>query len=326
MNRELQGSSDNRSKQPRVALFCAADQFYVIQLAVMLSTCLRNYSNKAPLDIFVVDGGLSPEQREKVEKSLPKDRAVITWCLPRELPAAKFFVSNHITISTYYRLFLENLIPEQFERVVYIDVDTAVLGDIKQLFDAEMEQSIVLARPQLAPSDWSFSPRESYFNAGVLVIDTPRWRGSTISQRALEFAAQNGARNTEWDQGALNVVLSGSWGGLLNSWNAEPTKNTMATLQSSANSKDSIHVLHFLGVAKPWHANYPDRDLQEFYFALVDQTQWKGWRPARGFEYLLRKIGGTRMVASFLDLTRTLRKSLGLNYSNLYRFFRERTR
>ena len=309
------------SVAPKQALFCAVDRFYVKQLAVMLRSCAEHYTGPLPLPVYIVDGGLSPDERSKIEQSLQAFSFELTWCLPGSLSAAEFFVSNHITLSTYFRLFLADVIPADIERVVYIDADTAVLGDVRVLFDMDLGDKIVSARPQAAPADWTFSPRESYFNAGVLVINATEWRSQQVGELALKFAREHGAANTEWDQGALNVVLNKKWVALGGNWNLEPTPGNLASITTPGSA---IGIVHFLGVGKPWHTDYPHTKIQQFYFEWLDKTAWRGWRPPRGVEWMARKIAHVPFVKALLNASSGFRRLIGLNYSTLYRFFRGR--
>ena len=292
-----------------------------MQLAVMLRTSAERYTGPTPLPVYIVDGGLTAADREKVLQSVPRELLELHWCLPGELSAAEFFVSNHITLSTYFRLFLSDVIPSTVDRVVYIDADVAVLGDINKLFEMSMEDHIVWARQQVAPANWEFSPRETYFNAGVLVIDPVAWRNESVGERALKFAREHGSDNTEWDQGALNVVLRDQWGLLDNHWNLEPVPSNLDLI---TDPKSGIGIVHFLGVGKPWNSDYPYPTVQKFYFELLDGTAWKGWRPPRGVEWFARTLARVPLVKLILKSSSALRRRFGLNYSSLYRFFRGR--
>lgn len=292
-----------------------------MQLAVMLRSCADHYGGTLNLDVFVADGGLSRVQRSKISKTLDGTKLRLHWTTPTQLPSAKLFLSNHITVSTYYRLLLDGLIPEHVKRVVYIDADTLVLGDVNQLLDCSVDGNVLLARKQSAPNGWSFSNTDHYFNAGVLVIDCKRWRDQKVGTKSIEFSIRHGKRNTEWDQGALNAVLENQWGELDGQWNCEPKP---LSKDDRPDQMPRAGILHYLGTGKPWHSDYPYAEIQAQYFQWIDKTQWRGWRPGAGIESAIRRYAASPWISRQLKQTQKFRARFGLNYATLYRFFRDR--
>jgi len=92
--------------------------------------------------------------------------------------------SERMPIVTYYRL----LIPEilyQFEKVIYLDSDIIVLGDINKLFEMELGNKALGAVHEMNKKAmyvslmWGIKPcrelgiplKSHYFNAGVLLLN-----------------------------------------------------------------------------------------------------------------------------------------------------------
>ena len=49
----------------------------------------------------------------------------------------KLYTRDYYTNTTYFRLFIPNLYP-QYDKVIYLDGDTVVLGDISELYNIDM--------------------------------------------------------------------------------------------------------------------------------------------------------------------------------------------
>lgn len=184
--------------------------------------------------------------------------------------------SRLITRTAYARLFLEELLPADVQRVIYVDCDLLFERDIRDLWTTELDDATIGA---VDNRYWEDSTRHQkrlglaeprYFNSGVLLIDLERWRGRGIGERALKFAEDAGERLILHDQDALNGALQDDWKDLPLHWNAWTIHPDL--------HEDAPAVFHFMGAPKPWHADYKDRFRDKFY-AYLDRTPYAGARP-----------------------------------------------
>jgi lipopolysaccharide biosynthesis glycosyltransferase len=88
----------------------------------------------------------------------------------------------------------------------------------------------------------------AYFNAGVLLIDLPRWRKERISERTLDYLARHPLSPFS-DQDALNVACDGLWKRLDLRWNFQ---NHYETSISDMGPMEKPAVVHFVTSLKPW--------------------------------------------------------------------------
>ena len=167
---------------------------------------------------------------------------------------------SHITVSTMDRLLLPELLP-RVDRVVYVDVDALVLGDISELAETELDGAPFAARPRYRFNDdswWgaaaSLRParadelrrvmtrrghvRGRGLNAGILVLDLARMRADDFSATWLPWVEHYGLN----DQDLLEAYGGDSWIPLEPRWNQWPPRERI----------DQPHVLHWIGVSKPW--------------------------------------------------------------------------
>lgn len=184
--------------------------------------------------------------------------------------------SRLITRTAYARLFLGEFLPEDVERVVYVDCDVMFERDIGELWSTD------LAGYALGAVDnryWEDPKRHqdrlglttpSYFNSGVLLVDLAQWREEGVGARALAFARDAGERLTLHDQDALNGALHGGWKELPLHWNTWVIHPELRA--------DSQAVFHFMGAPKPWHPDYGGPYGDKF-FAYLDSTPYAGRRP-----------------------------------------------
>jgi lipopolysaccharide biosynthesis glycosyltransferase len=133
-------------------------------------------------------------------------------------------------VCTYQKLTLGDWLPGDVQRVVWLDCDLLVLGDLGELWDKQIGSRTALAvqdqRVPLVSSrfgvagcrDLGLSTEAKYFNAGVMLVDLAAWRGDEVGVKAREYLLNYADRVYFWDQEALNAVLAGKWGEMDLQW------------------------------------------------------------------------------------------------------------
>jgi len=183
--------------------------------------------------------------------------------------------TNRITIVAYARLFLPNIVSGD-ERLIYIDADTIVLGEIVDLATIDLEGRPVGAVE--TRSSWSrrkvaelgLPAGTRYLNSGVLVIDLAAWRACKVSENAISAAVAQGDRPWNHDQDALLLALDDNWKTIDRRWNMRPSDYRFLTRQAN-----DARIAHFIGI-KPNNlaCEHPDRAL---YLALRAETPFAAW-------------------------------------------------
>jgi len=237
----------------------ASDAAYAMPLATALRSLVD--SNKAhwPLEVHVIHDGITPVLRNKIASSIHPDAAVIHWTPIDLAPFARMMTMAGISKMTFARLVIPKVIPESVPRVLYLDSDTLTLGDLGPLFDVDLgEAPFGAVIDGIDPLIKQGDPRcagapvvENYFNAGMLLIDLPRWREHRISQRALEYL-QSYPETPFADQDALNAAGDALWHALDGHWNYQ--KHRDARIEALGDGLRP-NIIHFVTGAKPWRAN-----------------------------------------------------------------------
>jgi hypothetical protein len=158
----------------------------------------------------------------------------------------------------YMRLALPQVFAAEYRRLLYYDADVFVQnGDFSALLGLDLGDHPVGAvrdntqwrHPRRRPEQFRRLglPRAPYFNAGMLLIDVPRWNGGDIMRRCLEFGRRHRDKMIRHDQNLLNGTLQGDWAELSPLWNWQYTRSTMLF-----EAMETAHVVHFIGPRKPW--------------------------------------------------------------------------
>ena len=218
---------------------------------VALRTLGRN--NEYPIDIYIIYSDLSIENLTLLE--------IICDDFNYKLKSIKIDASmfdgapemGHLKLETYYRLAIPNLV--QAKKVLYLDCDIYINGNIKDIFNINLDNF-----PVAAVKDPGFQPLEklkmsasaSYFNAGVLLINLEYWRKCNLSKIALEFAINNIEMLSYADQCALNAIINGNYYSLKNIYNFQSGHILIGDNEQLGELKNS-RIIHFTGSFKPTH-------------------------------------------------------------------------
>jgi lipopolysaccharide biosynthesis glycosyltransferase len=279
----------------RVVVVAGADNRYAMPLAVLLKSAVLNLSAKVTLHAYVLDGGISVKNRNRIQSSVSGAGIVISWIsLDQAIARLKDVpVFGHVSKATYFRLLLADLLPLDETRAIYIDVDTVVLSDLSVLWRVEMEGCSLGAVPDGSTistgrgipgyKDLGIPPDAPRFNGGVLLVDLQKWRECETAKRCLEYLKKYHDQVQFWDQDALNALLSSDWVKLPKCWNYRVDCHTvpdanMSVEEQLSKIRNDAAIIHYASATKPWHY-YADHPGKVLFYEYLDQTAWRGWRP-----------------------------------------------
>ena len=264
-------------------------------LAAMLRSLADGLGSQRSVVAHIVFDALSAKTRALLSESVNDDRLKIYWRPMDQALAAgasgPLRDHDHLTQASYWRLWLPYLLPRELDRVIYLDCDLIVSGDIGPLWHLDLGDSCVAAAPELSEDarfvsspmglllwqELGLAADFKQFNSGVLVMNLKRWRSELITYRAFAYLT-HASRWLRWhDQEALNAVLAGTWLPLDARWNL-----TMRHLvESPPFAYEPPYIIHYHTASKPWHPDYRYA-LRELFLDHLDQTAWSGWRPTLG--------------------------------------------
>ena len=309
----MKPSQNTPATAGRVSVVAASDRGFAMPLAVTIRSVLRTLGPGVGLDLHVIDVGIGTAGRARLLESWRDERLTVHWHGIDRRDLKNLPISGHIRPAAYARLFAPRLLPADLSRVIYLDSDLLVLEDLASLWAEPQGDAACLAVPDVScpwidcaatlsnydrcrhylgvhpaiPNyrDLGMSPDAPYFNSGVMVMDLERWRTADITGAALEILSRHRQHVIWADQYALNVVLHQRCRALELSWNQGshvfkyPTwQESPFDLKSLAACRFAPRIVHFTSEAKPWlfGNSHPFRAL---FFAVLDETAWRGWRP-----------------------------------------------
>ena len=240
---------------PAMTIALACDDNYAMPMATALRSIV-DANDARPIEFHLLTDGLCEESKRKIEQSICGERVCVRWNVISLGRFAHLRTLANISRMTFARLLLAEVLPPHIPRVLYLDTDVLVLGNLDSLWDTDLAGAPVgavvdgmEAQIKSGARHLAAVPRvERYFNAGMLLIDLQAWRQARICDRALNYLNSN-PHTPFADQDALNVACDGAWQRLDETWNCQSHLQTdFASMDPAARPE----VLHFVTSRKPW--------------------------------------------------------------------------
>ena len=215
--------------EPTLDILYAFDEKYAPFAGVSLFSLLEANREVEGLRVVLALDGVSEESHRRFEETARSFGRELVFAeantlLPRI--EATGVAAYRGSLAANARLFWPDLLPNAAQRVLYLDCDTLVCGSLAPLASVDLAGKTAGAvRDALTgryKSLLDFSASEPYFNSGVLLIDTTRWRERQVSERIAAHAVTVRADYPFPDQDLINLVLRGNIAVLPPAYNFQP--------------------------------------------------------------------------------------------------------
>ena len=246
-------------------ILVSCDDKYAMPTMVMLTSFFNSNSctEENSHTVYLMESGLSDEMNSKLQTHVEGFGASYSRVHVSSDVFENAKTASHITKETYYRLLADKLLPG-ISRVLWLDSDLIVRGDISELYDIELGGNIAACcgyGPAMLPVMTENAARigmkqpENYFNAGVILLDLNAWR-EKISDDMLSQAIDPAKIGTYSfaDQDILNLLLEGMVK-ILDYRKFNCMIHCLESKEDLAYAKDNALIVHFPGEAKPWSFN-----------------------------------------------------------------------
>lgn len=237
-----------------IPIFFSTDDHYVPFLDVAIASLIANASTEDCYRIIILNTGLCAENMAKLKGREKPGFAIAFVDISKYVEDIKSHFRNvyHFSVVTYYRLFIASLFP-QYDKIIYLDCDLVVLGDISELYHVELGDNILGAAPEqfvqnttqfraYAKKALGLDP-DCYVNAGVLLINLEAFRRYGIESAFTKLIKEYDFDLLDPDQAYLNYLCRGKIQILPNGWNKEP-------MDLPCEGKKNI--VHYALYKKPW--------------------------------------------------------------------------
>ena len=256
-----------------IPIILSSDDNYAKYLSVTLVSILANGEKDTFYDVYVLMAtNFSDANNQMIQKDANAySNNKINFIDMKNAFSSLDVKRKRLNVPTFYRLNAAEILPKNYDKCLYFDVDIIVNTDLKELFNTEMGNNIIAgvrdngtkidARywvEKFVNKKWKIPDYKSYVNAGVLILNLKKIREENLTKVFNDEANNN---YSFADQDVVNKVCYGRITIL-------PLKYNLMTIfdyrkfwlfYKSFWSKDEIYkayenpkVIHFCVTWKPW--------------------------------------------------------------------------
>ncbi|MDR0750602.1 MAG: glycosyltransferase family 8 protein [Tannerellaceae bacterium] len=283
-----------------IHIACNIDAHFTTHCAVTLVSLFEN-NKTSDICVHIIAPDL-PDTDQEILQDLAADygNEVYFYFPPADL-LSDFSIKKfgkRISMTTYYRCMLSVILPEQLEKVLYLDCDIVVLGDIMEFWETDLSECGAACIEDIGKDEderyerLHYDKSYSYFNAGVLLINLSYWREHKVDRQCVHYFRTYPERILFNDQDLLNVVLYKDKVFVPLMWNMQDGFYRYGIEKKVPDWPMFrwllLHpaILHYTN-KKPW--NYDSmHPLNSEYYNYLDMTPWKGKRPRLSFKSRLQ--------------------------------------
>ena len=259
------------------------DEKYAQHAAVTMVSLMKNCSQN--IHFYIIDSEPSgiTESRSKIVKLVEMYGAKISFrtidlSVFKGFPVWKPMQDSPNKYVPYYRLCLADLLPE-IERIIYLDTDIVVQGDIAKLYDLEFATDQFIAGVNDMDSEELKEKisTSAYINSGVILFDlaTIRRIKLNVVEESIKILQNFRERiSLNIDQDLINIIFNDHIRLLDISWNAQSVGTPRGFKLGYDDKSIEKNIIHFIASHKPWMFNCKS-GYQHLYFRYLSYTPWK---------------------------------------------------
>ena len=169
----------------------------------------------------------------------------------------------------YYRLLSPLILPQEIERVLYLDPDMLIINPLRPLWKLNLYGKTFAAAAHTGLTEVAneinkvrLDTEHEYFNSGVMLIDLDAARKLVTAEDVFACVKENERDLILPDQDVFNMLYGRQTMPVDDViWNYDVRNYSKCLIRSTGRHDlnwvmQSTAVLHFCGKSKPWHEDY----------------------------------------------------------------------
>ena len=264
-------------------ILIAMNDAYVKYYQVVVTSLCRNNSESDIVIHIPYTSELSEEGLALITKTANDNNAKVkTYELNKDnIKAMSELPLGMWSVETFFRLFVQDIISDTEDRILWLDGDIIVNGDISDFYNVDFEGNYYAACEDIAISrgkmkqeydNLGWNSSQIYVNVGVLLINLAQLRREKITQNDIvRFIEINHEKMHFLDQYTLNAMFHDRIK-LVDGFKYNCQVSGYSYTKGRQILNESV-ILHFPGY-RPWQTDY-----QKHYSSAIPGDIW--WKYAR---------------------------------------------
>lgn len=252
-----------------IPIVFSANEKYAPYIAVTAASIIRNASKAYFYRFYVLHTELSENMQLRLQ-SIEGENYSLNCINVEEQCMEGMYSAAYFSTEMYFRILIPELFKE-YQKILYLDCDIVVLGDISELFHNELDGNLLGGMRNLMHAKMKkyvelslgLEP-ENYINSGVLLLNAEQCREEHFTDRS--FALLKKRRDFIYpDQDLINIMcrdrikyLDPRWNFTWHYRHLQLSRNTDLHLSEGDMElfyeyEKNPKLIHYTGEIKPWN-------------------------------------------------------------------------
>ena len=237
-----------------------------------LIECIHSIQRFMPedgYDIYILHSDLTNKDIKEIKQKLDETIRFHFIYVDRQM-VTNFPKTKRYPEEIYYRIYAKQFLPEDIDRILYLDADTIIINPLDELYNKDFEGNYYLActhvRKFLNKINMirlGIDEKCQYINSGVMLINLKKLRQEQDLNEVSEYVDKHKDFLMLPDQDII-TALYGKKVGILDS-RLYNLSDRMIYIQNTTIGKQKINlewikkhtvIIHYYGKQKPWNENY----------------------------------------------------------------------
>ena len=172
----------------------------------------------------------------------------------------------------YLRLFAQYILPNNIDRVLYLDIDILCNGSLKELYYIDFNENCFIACEDMGATledkkRVCLKSNDTYINSGVLLMNLNLLRKLYSIEELKNYIYKNKNILAYPDQDILNKLYKGKFFVVSNKYNYAPFKGQ--------SKMKNVVLYHFVGRVKPWNTKEIYKIKTKFFLIYLKNEAYK---------------------------------------------------
>lgn len=258
----------------RINILLSIDDNYVIHFKDLL-TSLIDYNKNELFNIYLIyDKSLSNQSLDNIKDFCKLFNNINLNPLSFDNNFDFPISIDYISVCTYFRLFVPYILPENVDRLLYLDCDIIINGSIKELYNMNLNDNVIGAAKNMISiytikkfeksiKKLNLKNNDNYVNAGVLLIDVKRYKEFISKEEIYDYIINNKDKLSFQDQDVINLLFQEHIEFIDSKYNYQINNQPYVDINNPI-------IIHYSERIKPWnHSDFSGFKQAIFYYMFL---------------------------------------------------------
>lgn len=200
-----------------INLLFSLNENYIYPLKVLIQSLVDNHPNDS-FRMYLLHAGISDTALTELRHYVERDgrNELIAICSTNYFKSSdEIVITRYYALEMYLWMFAPYILPDDVDRVLYLDPDIVAINDIKPFYHKSFEGNSFIATNYKYKTKWiqpfnnlrlrNFES-DDYFNSGVVLMNLKRLRSVGNADRIVDAIRENKSVLILPDQDIFNLV------------------------------------------------------------------------------------------------------------------------